>query len=547
VAWLLASPGSARGVFLVFAVVPILAVLFALGTLEVVIVALSVGALGFSVLFMYGRLLRSGRSHGYEILEQDHEWDLARPDGSLAIHRKRLRVRYLNQVISIADFAWGDGNLFAEYTCDPGRVVDRIVVKNQLWVLISLGDVRKRGSQEVLEFRRSVTDGFLNSTEWVELEALEAKHVSLKVVFPKERRPKNVEIVKTGRSPFGRRIERREVLPASAMDEVSQRQVITIEERTHSPNTKLQIRWEWPPIGVFISYADAEAQLADRLASYLQSCGLTVGTSAGSQTVGSSRGVAANLLSEATVTVLIVGQDTTTDQVRSEWSVALENKWGPDPRPVAVLLVEDAEMPAPLRVIPGFRLPADPECWTDTFERLRRGMWSLADLIVEGDVKPDSERDRQPTQGVLESPAYVARAEPEPAAFAMELRERRELLEQELAHAEQIGDETAVRQSSYALGLTLSNLGESNRALELLERAIGLTEKQFGSTHPDVADGSYNLALLYESLGDLDTATELLRRAVAVGEAALGPDHPKIRVYRSALETIGSSSAPGYA
>lgn len=526
---LLATPRLTRGFFAALFAITLLALLLTSGTLESVAVIVAAALLSVAALVAFDRSLKSGNSRGYEILEQEHEWDLVRPDGSLVIHRKRIRVRYLNQVISVVDFAWGDGNLFAEYSCDPGRVVDQFAANGQLWVLISLGGLRRRGEEEMLTFRRAIRDGFLSRTEWVAADSLEGERVSLKVVFPKDRPPESVEIVRKRFSPLRRQTERREVIPTSALNEVSQRQVVNVDVRSSSAGGTLQVRWTWPAIGVFISHAPKDAALAFRLASHLRDHGLIVQTSADS---GGERSPALGVAG-ASATVLIAGREPANDQLRSEWSAALDDAWSPEPRPVAVLLVSSADLPASLRALPGFALPPESEQWPATFERLRNAMWRPEALILDADIKPDRERDRPNVRETLEQSRGDADARS--AALAKELRRRQESLEAELKNAQLAGDEDAVRHGSYALGITLGHLGEHARACEMLERAIELTRKEFGSSHPAVADGTYNLALAYANMGQTRDAFNLLKRAIALGESSLGPEHPKVRVYRAAL------------
>src|SRR5437763_9107440 len=120
-----ASPLVASSWIGLTAVGAVLALILARDSLEFVVVVAAIAILAVTASMFYTRLLRSSRSRGYEVLAHEHEFDLVRPDGSLVVHRKKLLVRYLNDVISIVDFAWGEGDLFAEYSCDPGRVVDR--------------------------------------------------------------------------------------------------------------------------------------------------------------------------------------------------------------------------------------------------------------------------------------------------------------------------------------------------------------------------------------------------------------------------------------
>jgi hypothetical protein len=536
---LLTNPRLARAIFVAFFAIAPLALLFTSGTLTTVAVILAVAALALAALAAFDRLLQGGNSRGYELLAQEHEWDLVRPDGSLAVHRKRLRVRYLNQAISVVDFAWGDGNLFAEYSCDPGRVVDQFAANGQLWVLISLGGLRRRGEEETLTFNRAIGDGFLNTTEWIEADSLEGRRVSLRIVFPKNRPPERVEITRRRPALLRRRAEHREVLPGSALEQVSERRVLDVDARSSSPEATLQVSWTWPSIGVFISCSDEDADLAEELAASLQDHGLTVKVSADRDGEGGqAHGVAG-----ASAIVLIAGHGPAGERRRSEWSAALDEAWSPDPLPVAVLLVAGAKLPASLRALPGFSLPPERAQWPATFERLRKAMWPPEALIREADIKPQREIDRPPVGETL------ARSEEDPTAqraeLARDLAQRRESLEAELARARRAEDLDAARQSSYSLAITLSHLGELERAAEMFRLAISLTESEFGESHQAVADGTYNLALAYAKMGRASEAVELLERAIALGESSLGTEHPKVRVYRAALDRIQPTTTPG--
>jgi tetratricopeptide (TPR) repeat protein len=523
---LLAAPGATRAALsALFALAPI-ALLLTAGALQTALVLTAAALLVLAALLAFDRLLKDSHSRGYEILEQDHEWDLTRPDGSLAIHRKRLRLRYLNQTISIVDFAWGDGNLFAEYSCEPGRIVDRFLADHQLWVLISLGGVRRRGQEEEFTFRRAITDGFLTQTEWIEANSLEGGRASLKLVFPKHRPPESVSVVRRRDSLLPWRRERFEQLPASALEEVAERRVLNVRTGSFSGETALQVKWTWPPIGVFISSSHRDEELAHALASYLGEHGIT-----SQATDLDATRAAAQPITGAAAVVLIVGSEPADDQLRSEWSTALEEASGPEPRPVAVLLPAGAKMPASLRTLPAFCLERDPERCTATFERLRDVLWQPAALLREADIRPDRRSDHPPARALAEVPD-----EGEIRSLEKELESRREELEADLRAAEQVGDLDARRRSAYALGIALSHLGEPARASEMLRLAIGLTEAELGQSHPAVADGKYNLAAAYERLGRWDEAVDLIEQAIRLGRSSLGEEHPKVRAYQAALE-----------
>jgi tetratricopeptide (TPR) repeat protein len=64
-------------------------------------------------------------------------------------------------------------------------------------------------------------------------------------------------------------------------------------------------------------------------------------------------------------------------------------------------------------------------------------------------------------------------------------------------------------------------------ARSLLERALSVREKLFGSEHRDTATSLNNLALLLGAQGDLARARPLHERALAILEKLLGPEHPR--------------------
>ena len=64
--------------------------------------------------------------HGmYQILEYDSTLEVQDVNGEEATITPRKVIRFLqDNVVAIHDHAWGDGELFAEYTCQPGIPVD---------------------------------------------------------------------------------------------------------------------------------------------------------------------------------------------------------------------------------------------------------------------------------------------------------------------------------------------------------------------------------------------------------------------------------------
>jgi len=95
---------------------------------------------------------------------------------------------------------------------------------------------------------------------------------------------------------------------------------------------------------------------------------------------------------------------------------------------------------------------------------------------------------------------------------------------------------TAIRYSN--LAIVLKELGEYERAKELLEKAVKSDEKNFGSDHPSTARSYSNLATVLQTLGDYERAKEFLEKAVKSDEKNFGPDHPSTTIRYSNLALV---------
>ncbi|CAK9253913.1 unnamed protein product, partial [Sphagnum jensenii] len=69
---------------------------------------------------------------------------------------------------------------------------------------------------------------------------------------------------------------------------------------------------------------------------------------------------------------------------------------------------------------------------------------------------------------------------------------------------------------------------DTQKKRELLERALAIKERHYGSDHPEVATTLAILGSAYGKLGDTQKKRELLERALAIKERHNGPDHPKV-------------------
>ena len=124
-----------------------------------------------------------------EVLEYDAILELPDPKGRLALFKKRLRVKFLQDyVIAFQDHAWGDGDLLADYSCSPGVEVDHYPEGDRWNILISLRETKSRGDVQDFFIQRKVLLGFTKREEWWQIEMQHETHcLKLSIVFPEER------------------------------------------------------------------------------------------------------------------------------------------------------------------------------------------------------------------------------------------------------------------------------------------------------------------------------------------------------------------------
>jgi hypothetical protein len=115
-----------------------------------------------------------------------------------------------------------------------------------------------------------------------------------------------------------------------------------------------------------------------------------------------------------------------------------------------------------------------------------------------------------------------------------QLRERASQAADQL-DAESVGDALAVARLQTILGRTLAELGDSARAVAVLEKACATRERELGDEDPLTLDSRNSLACAYRAAGKLDLAIPLHERTLKASEAKLGEDHPKTLTSRNNL------------
>lgn len=176
----------------------------------------------------------------YEILDYETTLELS-ATGKTATFLKRQKVRFLqDNVISFQDYAWGEGEIFADYRISPGIVADRYLVGDRWNILISLRNSKSRGDLEEFFIESTFKNSFLRTEEWQQIEIRHrTKHLKMTIVFPKQRRCKHATIQQRGRH---RSIELGNEHFGGLPDG---RQIVTWEINDIEPLEVFTLRWEW--------------------------------------------------------------------------------------------------------------------------------------------------------------------------------------------------------------------------------------------------------------------------------------------------------------
>jgi hypothetical protein len=108
----------------------------------------------------------------YEVLSHDTTLELCDSAGEVArVHREET-VRFLqDHVVAFTDYAWGDGQVLADYRCQPGVPVDIYEDGAKHTILISLRETKSRGDELRFRIHREIHDGFTEERELWEISA----------------------------------------------------------------------------------------------------------------------------------------------------------------------------------------------------------------------------------------------------------------------------------------------------------------------------------------------------------------------------------------
>jgi eukaryotic-like serine/threonine-protein kinase len=139
----------------------------------------------------------------------------------------------------------------------------------------------------------------------------------------------------------------------------------------------------------------------------------------------------------------------------------------------------------------------------------------LQDLLRQADSRSQAEARFTP------DPGLTVREALERAAGRIEERFKEQPLE-----------EAAVR---LAIGEALRGVGEAERAIEHLKRALALRRAQLGTDHPDTLTCMDSLAVTYQAAGKSSQALPLFEETLKLRKVRLGSEHPQTLTSRNNL------------
>jgi hypothetical protein len=180
--------------------------------------------------------------HGmYEILEYDARLEIRDSRGEEVSLVRHEAIRFLqDNVVAIHDHAWGDGDVFAEYHCQPGIPVDFYQDGSKHNVLISLRETKNRGDVIDLWIERVIRGGLKEKEEWLETEIdHRMKRLKLSIIFPRDRRCQRAILTR-------RSTNETIVLEERYFSTLSDgRQQLTWETRHPKLHDIYTIKWRW--------------------------------------------------------------------------------------------------------------------------------------------------------------------------------------------------------------------------------------------------------------------------------------------------------------
>lgn len=189
---------------------------------------------------LFALFMREQNQGIYEILAYETTLELS-TTGKTATFLKRQKVRFLqDNIISFQDYAWGDGEIFADYQVSPGVVADRYQVGDRWHILISLRQMKRRGDLAEFFITATFKDAFLGREEWQQVEIRHhTQQLKMTIIFPKNRHCQRAVIQQRRRHwSIALDSQQMSVLPDG-------RQVVIWETKNIEPLEVYTLWWTW--------------------------------------------------------------------------------------------------------------------------------------------------------------------------------------------------------------------------------------------------------------------------------------------------------------
>lgn len=199
-------------------------------------------ALLLDVYLVARRWLIQHRHEGlYEILDYDATLELKDRTGTNAIFTKRQKVKFIqDHILAFEDYAWGDGDIFADYHCSPGVPVDRYQNGDRWNILISLRETKQSGDITDFYIKRIIKNGFVKAEESFQTEiSHRTRQLKMTIIFPKSRRCQRAVLIERSRhhtTALG---------PDHFTDLPDGRQRVTWETTKVRPFEVYTLKWAW--------------------------------------------------------------------------------------------------------------------------------------------------------------------------------------------------------------------------------------------------------------------------------------------------------------
>jgi hypothetical protein len=150
----------------------------------------------------FGTYLTHQNQDLYENLNYHATLELLTATGKTAVFRKEQRVQFLqNHIIAFEDYAWGDGDVLADYRCTPGVEADRYREGDRWNILISLRETRSRGDIAEFYIERVEKNTFTQAEEWLQTEIRRPTHrLQMDIIFPQERPCQRAVVIQRSRN-----------------------------------------------------------------------------------------------------------------------------------------------------------------------------------------------------------------------------------------------------------------------------------------------------------------------------------------------------------